>query len=270
MTYFEAILLGAVQGLTEFLPISSSGHLIFIPKIFGWADHGIEFDALLHVATLLAVVFFFRKRLFQLMVSAWNFRSKSTEHRVNHRLLIFLAFSTLPAGLFGFFLGDWIEMQLRAPWIIGVNMVVWGIILGISEWYSNKKSSVQRLEDIQPKNVWYMALAQALALFPGTSRSGITMTLGMFSGVSKKTAVEFSFLMSIPIIAMAGAFQIFEIVKNGSFDFPVNVFALGFFSALVSGIFALSLLMKIIEKWNFSVFVVYRIVIGLLIFIFLV
>lgn len=270
MTYFQAIFLGVVQGLTEFLPVSSSGHLIFFPKIFGWADQGAAFDAMMHVATLVAVIFFFRHKIWDLIQSLIHFKSNTVENKLNRKLILFLIVSTIPAGLFGLLASDWIETKLRATWIIGFNMIFWGIILGIAEWYRQKKGTGKSLEQAEMKHSALMGVAQAIALFPGTSRSGITMSTGMFSGLSKKAAAEFSFLMSIPIIALAGGLHIVEIIQTGVIEVSSSLLLVGFLSAMISGIFAIWFLMKIIEKWSFKPFVFYRILIGILIFIFLV
>ncbi len=270
MPYFQAIFLGVVQGLTEFLPVSSSGHLIFFPKIFGWADQGAAFDAMMHMATLVAVVFFFRHKILALLRSLIHIRSTAPEDKLNHKFILFLVVSTIPAGLFGFLASDWIETKLRATWIIGFNMIFWGILLGLAEWYRQKKGTGKSLEHIEVKHSFLMGVAQAIALFPGTSRSGITMTTGMFSGLSKKAAAEFSFLMSIPIIALAGGLHIVEIVHTGAVEVSRSILLVGFLSAMISGIFAIWFLMKIIEKWSFKPFVIYRVLIGILIFIFLV
>lgn len=270
MTYFQAIFLGVIQGLTEFLPVSSSGHLIFFPKIFGWADQGAAFDAMMHVATLVAVVFFFRHKIWNLLQSLLHYKSTTPENKLNRKFILFLIVSTIPAGLFGLLASDWIETKLRATWIIGFNMIFWGMVLGLSEWYRKKNGAGKSLEQIEIKHSVLMGIAQAVALFPGTSRSGITMTTGMFSGLSKKAAAEFSFLMSIPIIALAGGLHIIEIIKNGVIEVSLSLLVAGFLAAMVSGIFAIWFLMKIIEKWSFKPFVLYRILIGILIFIFLV
>lgn len=270
MTAIQAIVLGVIQGLTEFLPVSSSGHLVFVPKFLGWADQGLEFDAIIHIATLGAVIFFFRKKIWALLKSLFHFRSQSVEDKAQRKFIFFLVLSTLPAGIFGFFANNWIEVNLRAAWIVGFNMIFWGIILGISEWYRKKQGEGKNLDQTTVKHSILMGIAQALALFPGTSRSGITITAGMFSGLTKKAAAEYSFLMSIPIIAMAGLLHVVEIIQNGFISTSLSTLGIGFFSAFLSGMFAIWFLMKIIEKWSLRPFVYYRIIIGILILIFLV
>lgn len=263
MTIVQAVVLGVVQGLTEFLPVSSSGHLIFIPKLLGWADQGLAFDAMVHIGTLLAVVFYFRKRLLALLK---GFFSRSFEKKNERRIAWIIAFSIIPAGLFGLFFDDWIETYMRSATILAVNLIVWGVVLGIADWYGRKKASAQTsFEHVSKKQAAGMAVAQALALLPGTSRSGITMTAGLFGKLTKEAAAEFSFLMSVPIIALAGALKFIELLQEGFGELSGAVLLSGMFAAAVSGFFAIALLMQVIKRWSFMPFVVYRIAVGILI-----
>jgi len=270
MSVLQAILLGVVQGFTEFLPVSSSGHLIFIPKLFGWPDQGISFDVFIHLATLLAVVVFFRQKIWSILKSCVQYKSQKQEDTQNRKLFGLIILSIIPAGLVGFFGGDWIEENLRSPIIVAIDMIFWGLVLGAAEWWSNKKNNVQNLADMNLKKTSLIGVAQALALLPGTSRSGITITSGMFAGLTKKAAAEFSFLMSIPIIALAGAADVLKMIENGVGEMGVAPLVAGFVAAAVSGFLAITLLLKIIEKWSLKPFVVYRIIIGILILIVLV
>ncbi len=268
MSIFQAFILGIVQGLTEFLPVSSSGHLIFIPKFLGWVDQGVMFDVFIHIATLIAVVVFFRKKLWGIVKSCVQYKSTAVEDKQNRKLFGLMLLSTIPAVVVGLTLSNWIETYSRSAMIVGVDMIFWGVVLWFAEWYANKQSAKnsKKLSEVNAKQAGAMGLAQALAaVFPGTSRSGITMTTGMFGGLSKKTAAEFSFLMSIPIIALAGASDVLKMVKYGTEGIGPMPLAVGFFAALISGFFALSLLLKVIEKWSLKPFVVYRIIIGILI-----
>lgn len=273
MTAFQAIVLGIIQGIGEFLPISSSGHLIFLPKFFGWEDQGLTFDMVAHLGTLLAVIAYFREKLWILITSIFTHDKK---HQLERRLIWLIGISTIPAAIVGFFLGDIIETEFRSPSIIGVGLIVWGIVLGLADRYSHKVSKKKKdtsekalLKDLSWWQVIGMGCAQAIALIPGTSRSGITMTAGLFSGLSRKAASEFSFLMSIPIISLAAGSKLLDIIQDGPNDVSPIMLSLGFVSAAVSGFFAIAILMKIIQKWSFMPFVVYRIVIGALILVFL-
>ena len=271
MTVFQALLLGFVQGLTEFLPVSSSGHLIFIPKFLGWADQGFTFDMFINIGTLIAVMFFFRKKLMDIAKSLFLYKKKDAEDLENRKLFALMILATIPAVIAGLTLSNWIETSSRSSLIIGIDMIFWGIVLGIAEWYGQKnKKASQKIADVSSKHAAFMGLSQVLAaVFPGTSRSGITITAGIFSGLSKKTAAEFSFLMSIPVIALACASDVLKILQYGTQGIGGTPLFVGLFSAMISGFFALSFLMKIIEKWSLKPFVVYRVIIGVLILVLL-
>jgi len=267
MDIFQAATLGIIQGVTEFLPVSSSGHLIFIPKIFGWTDQGLAFDAVVHLGTLLAVVIYFRKKLW--MLTKGFFGVKGDEGLQNSRKLAWLLILTIiPAGLVGLFFGDWIENNLRQAWVVGVGLIGWGIVLGIADMVS-RNPRLKGLESLGWVRALFIGCAQAIALIPGTSRSGITMTAGLFSGLSKKDAAEFSFLMSVPIILLGGGLKVLELFEGGLADVQITPLVVGFVASALSGFVAIAGLMKIVQKWSFMPFVAYRIVVGALILIFL-
>ncbi len=301
MTALEALVLGIIQGLTEFLPVSSSGHLVFMPHIFGWAYQGLAFDVVVHMGTLVAVIFYFRKKLWQIVKSLFSknigqtagtpldssslpqtpssrsLRSrglplKGGEETNVSRLGWFLLLSIIPAGLFGLLLGDFVETSLRSPWVVGVSLIFWAVVLaaadGFGKGLADKKAN-KDLEKITFKNVLFIALAQAIALIPGTSRSGITMTAGLFAKLDKKSAAEFSFLMSVPVITLAGVYKLFQVINNGTMGQWDNTFLVGFLASTISGFLAIKFLMKIIQKWSFMPFVVYRVAIGTLILFYL-
>ncbi|MFA4831453.1 MAG: undecaprenyl-diphosphatase UppP, partial [Patescibacteria group bacterium] len=271
MTLIQSLILGAIQGLTEFLPISSSGHLIFIPKIFGWGDQGLSFDAVVHLGTLVAVVIYFRKKLWGILRAFFHLRiTDNPDLRIKRKIGWLILLTVIPAGLAGWLFGDWIEMNLRATWIIGVSMIFWGVLLGLADYFSRQHFNTSTLKHLNHSTIqhlnWRKAMfigcAQAVALIPGTSRSGITMTAGLFSKLDKKSAAEFSFLMSVPIIALAGAVELVKLIKMGFGDLSLLVLAVGFVAAAVSGLIAIWGLMKIIQRWSFMPFVVYRILVG--------
>lgn len=264
MTIIQSIVLGVIQGITEFLPISSSGHLVFVPKIFGWGDQGIAFDVIVHLGSLLAVIVFFRQRL-------WNiFLAGCGKRKEGRGLGLLLLLSIIPAGIVGLLFGDIIENSLRATWVVGVGLIFWGLVLGVADFYSGKgkEERGKSIEKVNWKQTLFIGCAQAIALIPGTSRSGITMTAGLFSKLDKKSAAEFSFLMSVPIIALAGFLKIIDLVQVGLGDLNLTVLIVGFISAAVSGFIAIAGLMKIIQKWSFMPFVVYRVVVGIAILLF--
>lgn len=268
MSLLQSIILGIIQGLTEFLPVSSSGHLIFVPKLFGWGDQGIAFDVMMHLGTLVAVVVYFRVKLWLIIKAFFTRKLLVTNYQLqnNRKLGWLLILSIVPAGAIGFLFGDIIENSLRMPSVIAFNFIFWGIILWIADRYGKKTDS---LEKLNWKKALVIGCAQAVALIPGTSRSGITMTAGLFSKLDKKSTADFSFLMSVPVIFFAGMVNIFELIQNGLGDLSFSVLIVGFFSAMLSGFVAIWGLMKIIQKWSFTPFVVYRIVVGILILLLL-
>ncbi|EKD67720.1 MAG: Undecaprenyl-diphosphatase [uncultured bacterium] len=271
MTIFQALILGLIQGLTEFLPVSSSGHLIFVPHIFGWIDQGLTFDVIVHLGTLVAVVMYFREKIFRVL-RAFFVRETTDELKTlakKERMFGWMiALSVIPALAFGFVMSEVLNIEIRSTLVVAWGLIGWGILLGIADRYN------RRHHDATSSITWKKALligcAQALALIPGTSRSGMTMTTGLFANLSKKDAAEFSFLMSVPVIAIAGALKIFELIKSGSDTVAVLPLVVGFFASVISGYLAIWGLLKIIQKWSFMPFVVYRIVIAILIFIFLI
>jgi len=261
MTVFQALILGVVQGLTEFLPISSSGHLIFIPKIFGWADQGLAFDVVVHLGTLVAVVVFFWRRLLSLFKGC--------------RLGWYILLSSIPAGVAGLLFGDWIEANTRSAAVVAWSLIGWGMVLGVADYVSRKHGNTENtktrkhLSDISWREVLVISCAQAIALIPGTSRSGITMTAGLFSRLDKTSAAEFSFLMLIPVTIMAGSYKAWQLLNGNLAIEQFNNLAVGGAAAAASGLIAIWGLMKIIQRWNFLPFVVYRVVAGVAILLYL-
>lgn len=268
MSNVQALILGLIQGLTEFLPISSSGHLIFLPRLFGWADQGLTFDVVVHLGSLTAVLVYFRSRMVSMLKSLC---SRSADHSAGQerRLFFLLLASIIPAALAGLFFRGWIEHSLRSVFVIAFSLIFWALVLGCADRWATKKSNSVSLETMSFLQASIVGFAQALALIPGTSRSGITMTAGLFLGLDKKTAADFSFLMSAPIILLAAGSKIIALVQSGWADLDALPLSIGFFAAALSGFFAIAALMKIIQKWSFAPFVVYRIIIGILILIFL-
>ena len=269
MTILQSVVLGIIQGLTEFLPISSSGHLVFVPKIFGWVDQGLSFDVIVHLGSLVAVLIYFRKILFKIIIGFFSFKTNDPELQNSKKLGWLIILTIIPAGIIGLLFGDWIENNLRSSLVIGVGLIFWGLVLYFAEMYQKKKiSGQQTIEQVGWKKALFIGCAQAIALIPGTSRSGITMTAGLFSKLDKKLAAEFSFLMSVPIIVLAGGLNLLELIQKGLGDLNLTVLFAGFVAAAMSGFIAITGLMKIIQKWSFKPFVIYRIVVGILILIF--
>ena len=268
MTIIQALFLGLIQGFTEFLPISSSGHLIFVPVVFGWLDQGTAFDVVVHLGSLLAVVWYFRARLKQMFLACVDI--KNPVLATDRKLAWYIILATLPALFAAFLFEQVLDISFRSTLLVAVNLIVWGVVLAIADRYATKKPEKKAFADHTKKTAIYIGLAQALALLPGTSRSGITMTAGLFNNFSRKAAAEFSFLMSIPVICIAGALALLQIALGRVEVLSASVLLAGFVSAAVSGYVAINLLMKLIQKWSFLPFAVYRVLVGILILIFLV
>ncbi|PIR74335.1 MAG: undecaprenyl-diphosphatase UppP [Candidatus Magasanikbacteria bacterium CG10_big_fil_rev_8_21_14_0_10_47_10] len=268
MTFTHAIILGAVQGVTEFLPVSSSGHLIFIPKLFGWQDQGLAFDVIVHMGTLFAVCVYFRKKLRSIL---YALISRETGGAYSRKLGYFLAASIVPAALVGFLLSEVAGVEIRSAKVVAASLIVWAFVLGIAESWQKKRAASQKdTNHLTWRDVLVIAFAQVISLIPGTSRSGITMTAGLFRNLGPQAAAEFSFLMSIPVIAAAGFLKIVQIIKNGMPDIGWSPLFVGFVASGISGFFAISWLMNLVKKNGFMPFVVYRIIIGLIIVVLIV
>jgi undecaprenyl-diphosphatase len=267
MEILNAAVLGLVQGLTEFLPISSSGHLFLIPKIFYLHDFGLSFDAILHLGTLIAVIFYFRRKISEI-IKALCFKTENKKASLN--LILFIILATIPAGLAGIFFGDAIEATFRNTNAVAASLIFWGIILAVAERYNNKiKDKINNLGLIGWKKSLFIGCAQIIALIPGASRSGLTISAGLFSKLDKENSAEFSFLLSIPIIAGAGGLHFAKIISAGFISFGFWILLIGFLSAAVSGFFAIWFLMKIIKRYSFMPFVIYRVLLGVLILLLL-
>lgn len=258
MSTGQAIFLGILQGLGEFLPISSSAHLIIFPWILGWGEHSLVFDVALHLGTLIAVLTYLWKDYLEIIA---NGITSPTSKK--GKLLWFIIIATIPGALFGYLFENTVEDVFRKQYlIIGIVLALFGFIL-----YYVDKMAKNRIE-LSNMNVLHAALigvSQALALFPGISRSGITMTTGLLLGLKKETAAKFSFLMSAPIIFGAGAVSLIKNIYQVSSQF--SSFAIGFFTSAVVGFLAIHFLMNIVKKSGFKIFAYYRFLLALVIFI---
>jgi undecaprenyl-diphosphatase len=257
MDFVQAIVLAIVQGLSEFLPISSSGHLILIPHFFGWSDQGLAFDVAVHIGTLLALLAYFRRQLGTMAV-AWIdsvFRRRQTrDSRLAWQILV----ATIPVGLAGLLFADFIEANFRNPLFVAGTLTVFGILMYLADRLGRGTRDEFSLS-------WPQALAigcaQALALMPGTSRSGITMTAGRALGLSRSGAARFSFLLAIPGIGAAGAYEGLKLVTSTE---PVawQPMAVGVVFAALSGIACIHFLIRFIERIGLLPFTVYRILLA--------
>lgn len=264
MPFDQLVVLALIQGLTEFLPISSSGHLVLAPHLFGWEDQGLSYDIAAHAGTLLAVVTWFRHDLLAL-VSPLRVRlfgglapAPTAGSPPPMALLIWLGAATLPVCVVGLLGKDFIETNLRSPEVIAATTILFGLVLGLSDWLGARRDPLEKL------GVWgalWVGLAQVLALIPGTSRSGITMTAGLFLGLRRTDAARFSFLMSIPVIFLASALETLDLLnrlEQADWSGLAVVFVL---SALAAAVCIWAFL-RILERVGMWPFVIYRLGLG--------
>jgi undecaprenyl-diphosphatase len=262
MDLIQIIVLALVQGFTEFLPISSSAHLILVPALTGWQDQGLAFDVAVHVGTLLAVVSYFRQEIVS-MFFAWIDSLKTRSLTPDGRLAWAVLLGTIPAGLAGLLLKDYIETELRSPLVIATATIGFGLLL----WWADVKGKRQRGEyQVTWRDVLVIGISQALALIPGTSRSGATMTAGLFMGLTREASARFSFLLSIPLIFLAGGFQTLELIGAAS---PVDwtSLLLGVVLSAVSAYVCIHLFLKLLEQMGMLPFVIYRMLLGIGLFV---
>ena len=276
MTILQAFVLALIQSVTEFLPVSSSGHLIIIPKLFNWPLQPLWFDVVLHLGTLTAVVFYFRRDVWQILKSFFVITEKVDHDKRRLAGLILLAI--IPAGLIGFAFNDLIEQRFRSESIVIINLIFWGVVLIVADWVGNQKK-VNATEQSKDQNAltslsWSQALSigifQIFSLIPGASRSGVTISAGIFCDLTKQAAARFSFLISIPLILAAGADQIIKIAKRGSATpIPMLTLTIGFVTAAIGGWLAIKLLMKILDSWGLKIFGFYRLILAAILIILL-
>ena len=257
MTWFEAVILALVQGLTEFLPISSSAHLILPSQVLGWSDQGLAFDVAVHVGTLLAIVLYFRQEVFDLS-QAWLKSVTGKEQSQNGQLAWLIILSTLPAGFAGILFNDFISENLRSTAVIASTTILFGLVLLLADRRGSRRLNI---ENMNIKAALVIGMSQALALIPGTSRSGITMTAALLLGYSRDAAARYSFLLSIPLIAAAGLLKTKELVETGS-ENDWFLVLLGTGVAFISAYACIHWFLVLLDKIGFTPFVVYRLLLG--------
>ncbi|MCC7370107.1 MAG: undecaprenyl-diphosphatase UppP [Chloroflexi bacterium] len=263
MSLIEAIVLGIVQGLAEFLPISSSGHLILTPWLLGWKEHGLTFDLALHLGTSAALLGYFWRdwlRLAQAVLSGLT----SAQARASHewRLAWLIVLGCIPAGVVGVLFEDKIEELLRSPLQIAVLLIVFGLIMLAADRLGSQQ---RRLNQITLADALTIGFAQVLALMPGVSRSGITLTAGLFRGLDRASAARFSFLLSAPITVAAALYKLRGLVKAPPVGGELLAFAVGVVTAAVVGALAIGFLLRYLQRQPVDVFVWYRVAAGLVV-----
>jgi undecaprenyl-diphosphatase len=262
MDLLQAIALALMQGITEFLPVSSSAHLILLPQMMeGWADQGLAFDVAVHVGTLSAVLIYFRRELSEMAVD-WTLSLKTRQQTMNSRLAWAVLFGTIPIGLAGLLFKDFIELNLRSPAVIALATIIFGLLL----WWADAMGKRNRDEyTISILDVIVIGFTQAIALIPGVSRSGATMTAGLLLGLTREAAARFSFLLSIPVILLSGVLVTIDLIREGS---PVewSLMIIGTVLAGVTAYLCIHFFLKLLERIGMLPFVIYRLIMGAVLF----
>lgn len=257
MDWLQVVVLAVVQGITEFLPISSSAHLILVPVLTAWEDQGLAFDVALHLGSLAAVVLYFRHEILRMLASSID---AVTGKGVNEdaKLALWVVLATLPVCIIGFLGRDLVAEHMRSTLIIGMSLIGFGVVLGYADW----KNRVSRSEyHLRLKDVLIIGVAQALALIPGTSRSGITITAALLVGMSREGAARFSFLLSIPVIVLAGGLEAIGLASSPApIDWPAMI--VGTLLSGISAYLCIHYFLVIIKKLGMQPFVVYRVLFG--------
>ena len=259
MNFFYAIFLGLLQGATEFLPISSSGHLALVEFFLGIEEAGLAFDVALHLGTLVAVVIYFRRDFFLMFTALVKPQTLGEEAGSQRLLALYICLGTIPAAAAGFLLKDAAETVFRAPILIAGSLAGAGLLLLLADKLGKHQRSIKSMGFA---DVAVIGLSQALALMPGVSRSGITMTAGLMMGLNRMSAARFSFLLSAPIILGAGVYNLPAIIKQGSEPGQQGFFLAGFMAAAVSGYLVIAFLLRFIQTHSFTVFAYYRFVLA--------
>jgi undecaprenyl-diphosphatase len=262
VSWLEAIVLGIAQGLTEFLPISSTGHLRIVPAFAGWEDPGAFFTAVVQLGTMLAVVIYFWRDLLRI-VRTWSLSLRRPELRgeLDARMGWYVIVATIPIVIFGYAFRDQIETGARNLYLIGVVLIVAGLVLLAADVTSKRSRGV---EDVGMRDAIWVGLAQALALVPGTSRSGATITAGLFLGLKREAAARFSFLLSVPAIVLSGLYGLLEIFTGDS-DADIGALVIATVFAFIFGYAAIAFLLRYLATHSMLIFVIYRVALGALV-----
>lgn len=264
MSIFQSIILGIIQGIGEFLPISSSAHLIIIPYLFNWSEHSLAFDVALHFGTLIAVLFVYFKDWWELFKGAFN-KAVHKKNSFNNKMFWFLVLATIPGALIGKLFEEPIENILRSNYvIIAIALAVMGILIFLGDkWAAKKyKNKETDFEHLTLKQTFVIGLSQALAVIPGFSRSGTTILTARLMGVSRSAAAKFTFLLSVPIIFGATVLKLPDMITGFSSDLIVGILV----SAVV-GVISIKFLLRYIKKHDFAIFAYYRVIIAIIVLV---
>lgn len=265
MDIFQAVVLALLQGFTEFLPVSSSAHLILPSQVFGWADQGLAFDVAVHVGTLVAVMSYFRRELLDMSTGCVTaVAQKSFNHDAQLGLAVIVG--VFPAGIIGIIFDDFIEANLRSLWVIAVTTIGFGLLLWVA--YSVGKRSHKEESQLDWRYGLMIGAAQAVALIPGTSRSGITITAALLLGFSASASARFSFLLSVPVILAAGSLKSFQLARS-AIQVDWGYMVLGAVVACISAYLTIRWFLLLLERVGMLPFVIYRLFLGAFLIVFL-
>jgi undecaprenyl-diphosphatase len=259
----QATLLALVQAVTEFLPISSSGHLILVPRFLGWPDQGLTFDIATHTGTLLAILVYFRHDLRDLLIGFFTGQPRSHDEDFRPRRLAWaIGLGTIPAGVVGLLLEDWIETEARSPLLIAGTLIGFGLLLGLADRLGSQRRGI---DEIGWREGLIIGAAQALALIPGTSRSGITITAALLLGFARPAAARFAFLLIVPISFVVALRDVVVLIQERAGAAELIPMAIGLGVSAVAGYAVIAWLLAFLWRRNLTVFVVYRVLLGLVI-----
>lgn len=257
MTTLQIIILAIVQGLTEFLPISSSGHLVLVPYLFDWTDQGLAFDVAVHFGSLVAVCIFFRKDIASLFAGSVQVVTGNVK-TPESRMALAIALATIPAAMAGLLFASWIEQNLRDPSVIVYTLAGYGILMALADRFGRRERS---MADVGFKEAFIIGCAQALALVPGTSRSGITITAARILGFERQDAARFSFLLSAPVIFLAAGYKFFELIASGE-TVAWGQLGLGALVSCVVAYISIEFFMRVVTRTGLAPFAVYRLLLA--------
>ncbi len=256
MSILNIITISIIQGLTEFLPVSSSGHLVLVPKLINLPDQGLIMDMAVHIGTLLAVLVYYRVDIWNIITATicWKDQKKIQDRRLG----IYIALATIPAVIIGLLMHIYIPEGIRDIRVIMTTLIFFGVVMGFADKFGKKDQDIKK---ITLKSALIVGIAQTIALIPGTSRSGITITAGRFLGFNSVDAAKFSFLLGIPAIAGAGLLAVIDVVKSGDTSMGLDMFYAIIISA-ITGVIAIEIMMRFLNKIGLMPFVIYRLLLG--------
>jgi undecaprenyl-diphosphatase len=259
----QLIILALIQGITEFLPVSSSAHLILVPLLTGWQDQGLAIDVAAHFGSLLAVIVYFRKDISRILFAGLNSIVSQNTSESDSKLFWYLVIASLPALIIGFIFHNVVSIYLREPLIIAVASIGFGLLL----WYADISGKrIRQIDSINLRDAIFIGLAQMLALIPGTSRSGITMTVALLLGMNRNSAARFSFLLAVPVIFVAGSYEAYKLIHTDA-NVDISHFVYTAILSAISAFLTIHFFLKFLDKIGMLPFVIYRILLGLVLII---